>query len=427
MRIGFGVLAFSAAFLASFGAGAQEISAATDTALFVFDTGLLFVGALGALMVVFAFGLRDVGLARPQHTFSVCLRMMGLVAVTALAFWISGYNLAHLVEKGGLLGEFQVWGPDDIDPMSVGYASGVHWFFQMGLAAIGAAVVSSAVSERVKLWAFLIFTAAFAGLIYPIIVGWTWGGGYLDEAWSYYDFGGAGVIHMTGGAAALAAAFVVGPRSGKFLQAGGRHIPSDALPLTAFGTGLIWVSWFLVAAAMVKSIASVEGAISVGTIMANSLLSASGAVLAALFLTQAVYKRVGLVTASCAAVGGLVAIAADPLHPSLWQAVMIGAVSGVIVTVAPPFLSRFRVDDAGLVVPTHLFCGAWGVVVVAWTNPDAWVAGQLVGAGAIAGFASLLSLLFWIALKYTIGARIRLASDVTPESEDSFSTQGANG
>ncbi len=389
------------------GANAQEIVAASNTTQFVLDSAFLLAGSLAALMVVFAFGLRDVGLARPQHTFSVCLRMMGMVCVSAIAFWITGYNLMYLVESGGLLGEFRVWFPNDDDPLTLGYPSGIHWAFQMALASIGVAIVSSAISERVKLWSFLIFTAAFAGLVYPIIAGWVWGGGYLDDAWSFYDFAGAGVVHITGGGAALMAASVVGPRSGRHLQTGGRHIPSEALPLTAFGSGLIWLSLLVVMASRVDAVSTIEGAITIGKVLTSALLAAAGAVLAALFLTQVVYKRVGLVTASCAAVGGLVAISADPVHPSLWQATMIGSVSGVIVTVAPPFLNRLRIDDAGLVVPTHLFCGGWGIVVVAWTNPDAWFVGQIIGAVTIAAFAAMLSLLFWIALKYTLGARLR--------------------
>jgi ammonium transporter, Amt family len=430
MRIRLGMVVVSVIWIASSSAGAQEITPASDTARFLFDTAMLLASALGALVFVFAFGLRDVGLARLHNTPAVCLRMLGLVAVSGLAFWISGYNLIHLIEKGGLLGEFQVWRPNDDDPMAAGYPSGIHWFAQMGLAAMVAAIVSSAVSERVKLWPFLIFTAALAGLIYPIITAWTWGGGYLNDTWRFYDFGGAGVIHITGGAAALAAAFVVGPRPGKYAPgAPARQAPSDALPLTAFGAGLMWVSLLLVMAGMVKSFSTVEAAISVGSLMATSLMAASGAVLTALFLTQVVYKRVGLVTASCAAVGGLVAIAADPLHPSMGQAAMIGAVAGVIVTVAPPFLNRFRIDDAGLVVPTHLFCGLWGVIVVEWSNPNTWFMGQLVGAAAIAAFASLLSLLIWIALKYTLGARLRATGERRggTAGEEDFSDDSANG
>jgi len=399
-------------------ASAQAITPASDTARFVFDTALLLAGGLAALFFVFAFGLRDVGLARLHNTSAVCLRMMGVVAVTAVAFWLSGYNLIHLIEEGGLLGEFQIWRPNDDDPLGVGYSSSIHWFYQLGPAVMAAAIVSSAVSERVRLGSFLIFTLALGGLIFPIIAGWSWGGGYLDTAWSFYDFGGAGVIHVTGGAAALAAAFVVGPRPGKYVRGEVRNMSSDALPLTAFGAGLIWVSMLVVMASRAQSFSTIEAAISIGTIMVTSLMAASGAILSALFLTQLVYKRIGLVTVSCAAVGGLVSIAADPLHPSMWQALMIGAVGGIIVTVAPPFLNRFKIDDAGLVVPTHLFCGGWGVIVVAWTHPDAWFVGQIVGVIAIAGFASFLSLLFWIALKYTFGARLRPTVERSAEVEE---------
>ncbi|GJL93634.1 MAG: ammonium transporter [Hyphococcus sp.] len=405
MRKSLAVILVSSAVLLSSGAMAQDLDPASDTTRYLFDSALYMAAGLGALLFVFAYGLRDVGFARTQNAPAVCLRTIGLISVTAFAFWIIGYNLIHMIEKGGLLGPFEAWLPDDVDPLSLGYASGVHWFFQMGVAAMPAAIVASALSERIKLWPFLLFTACLAGLAHPIIAAWVWGGGYFADAWRVYDFGGAGPIHVAGGAAALAGAIVVGPRPGRYQTDAIRPAPTTALPLAAFAAGLVVISLLLVFGGLSGSFASVEAAVTLGAILTNSVLAVGGAVLAGIMLTQIVYKRAGLMTAINAAVAGLVAISADPASPALWQAAMIGAVGGVIVTVAPPFLDRFRIDDAGFVVPTHFLCGLWGLIIVPWSNPDAWFPGQLLGAAAIAAFSFVLSLLVWTALKYSIGVR----------------------
>lgn len=389
-------------------AAAQELEPATDTARYVLDTAFFLFAGFGAIAFVVAFGLRDVGLARTQHAPAVCLRTIGLLAVTALAFWLAGYSLIYNIEPGGFLGVVAPWRPADQDPLAAGRASGAFWFFQMGLAAVPSALVASALSERVKLWPFLLFVAAMGGLIYPVVASWVWSDGYFHYAWRFFDLGGAAAIHVAGGAAALAAAFTVGPRVGRYLDPHApRPTPTTALPLSAFAAGIAFLSWIAAIAGMSGSLSTIEAAVSVATIVANLALAAAGAILTALFLTQIVYKRAGLVTSINAALAGLVALSGDPLHPLLWQATMIGAVGGVIVTVAPPFLDRFRIDDAGFVVPAHFLCGAWGLIIVPWSNPDAWFPGQLLGLAAVALFSFTMSLLIWTALKYSIGVRPR--------------------
>ncbi|VAW04093.1 Ammonium transporter [hydrothermal vent metagenome] len=413
MRKSAWIIAIAATLIAGGTALAQDISTASDETRYLLDTALFVFAGLAAVLFVFGLGLRDVGLARTQHAPAVCLRTIGLVGVGAFSFWLVGYNLIHMVEAGGFLGAFEPWRPNDVDPMAVGRASGSVWFFQMGLAVIPAAIVSSAVSERVKTWPFILFAAAMAGLIYPIVAAWVWGGGYFAEVWRTADFGGAAVIHMTGGAAALAGALVIGPRPGRYHEDGPRPAASTALPLSAFAAGFILTAWIVILAGKLGSFSSIEPAISLGVISTNVVVAVAGAVLAALFLTQIVYHRAGLVTVINAVIAGLVSVSADPLHPALWQAAMVGAVGGVIVTVAPPFLDRFRIDDAGFVIPAHLLCGIWAMMIMPWYNPDASLPGQLIGAGAIAVFAFSLSALFWVALKYSLGVRLRSDEDVS--------------
>ncbi|MEZ5894471.1 MAG: hypothetical protein R3C58_15165 [Parvularculaceae bacterium] len=367
--------------------------------------GLIFAAGLACLMALAGLTLRDVGLSRTLNAPAVCLRMIGALCVSILMFWLCGYELAFNVESGGFLGDFAMWSPDDADPGSAGRAAGAVFFFHASLASLGAGIIAAAISERVRLWPFMFFCAAWSGLIYPIVVSWVWGGGFFASEWSFSDKGGAAAIHVAAGASALAAVLVVGPRQGRYTHGASRPQVSTALPLSAFGLSLAVAAFLVILAGLAGSFSSVEAAISLGMIAANGMLAAAGGSLAAMFLTQTVYKRAGLVTAMTGSLAGLISVAADPVAPALWQAAMIGAVGGVIVTVTPPFLDRFRFDDAGFSVPVHFFCGLWGVLVAFWVNDDVWLAGQAVGAAAISGFSFLMSLLIWTALKYTIGVR----------------------
>ncbi len=384
---------------------AQDMSAPSDVTRYVLDSSLLIAAGLAGLIAIAGLALRDVGLARTQNAPQVCLRVIGALSISVIAFWAAGYHLLFSIEEGGFLGPFQSWALLDEDPASVGHSSGAHWFFHMALAALGAVIVSSAVSERVRLWPFLFFSAIWAGLIYPIGASWVWGGGYFADQWSFRDLGGAAAIHLSAGAAALAAILVIGPRSGRFGHGVSRPQVSTALPLSAIGSLLLAVALLIVIIGLAGPMSSVEGAIKAGSILANAMIAAAGGALAAMILTQTVYQRTGLVSAMTGIIAGIVSIAADPVSPALWQAAMIGAIGGVIVTVTPPFLDRLRLDDAGFIIPAHCFCGAWGAIIAFWMTERIWLPGQLLGTGAIAAFSFVMSLLIWTALKYTIGVR----------------------
>ncbi|MEM8772271.1 MAG: hypothetical protein AAGD92_11530 [Pseudomonadota bacterium] len=401
----------AAAVLTGAAAAQTTITPASDTTRYLLDTGLHVFAGLGAVLFVFAYGLRDIGLSRVQNAPAACLRMLSAFAVSIIGFWLSGHMLAYSIEPGGLLGDFGAWRLDDADPMAAESASGAIWFFQAALAAMAAAVVASSVSERVRLWSFLIFVAFLSALIYPVCISWVWGGGYFSAAWRYQDLGGA-TIHIVAGAAALAAAFVVGPRSGRFNAKSPWIAATTLLPLSVFASGLAWIGLQGVFAGLHGSMSSIEDAVWFGSVMANAGVATAASVLAALAITQFVYARPGLVTTMCAMAAGPISLAADPVSPNLWQALIIGAVGGVIVSVAPPFFARARIDDAGFVAPTHLLCGIWAALIASWTNPDIGFGGQAIGAAAVAGFALIMSALVWMALKYSFGVRLRPASSV---------------
>lgn len=391
--------------LAAPAASAQDIVAAGAAEQFIINSAASLFGSFAVLAAICAFALRDIGLAQVQNAPAVGLRTLGALGAGLLGYWLLGAGLMSTVEPGGLLGEFGVLEPVDDGPAEAGRAAATPWLFYLTLSVLGSVIVSGAISERVKLWPFCVFAGANAAIIFPIAAGWAWGGGYLADVWRFVDFAGAGVVHIVAGAAALAAAIVVGPRPGRFNEIAPRPTQTTAVPLSLVGSAFYIVFMIAAFAGFSGDVASLEGAISLSTRSANAIVAAFCGGLIALFLTKMVYQRAGLVTGMTGLIAGLVSIAADPLHPAFWQAAMIGAVGGVIATVAPPFLERTRIDDAGFVVPAHLLCGLWGVAIVPWTNTDAWFPGQLIGAAMLTGFGFVMSLLWWAALRYTAGVR----------------------
>ena len=214
-------------------------------------------------------------------------------------------------------------------------------------------------------------------------------------------------MHSTGGWAALAGAIILGPRAGKYTANGVQPIPGSSLPLATLGVFILWLGWFGFNGGSQLALGTIENAFSVAKIIVNTNMAACGGVLAALIMTRFVYGKVDLTIVLNGAIGGLVAITAEPLEPAIWQAVIIGAIGGVIVTLSVPFLDRFKIDDVVGAIPAHLFCGIWGTMIVPWTQSSASVLGQFVGVVMIGVFVTVTSALLWTALKFTIGIRAK--------------------
>lgn len=405
------VLAFAPVFApaAALAQTAGELQPATETSAFILDTLLLLAAGAAAVLLAAGLGFREAGLVRAKNAGAVFVKTIVVIALAGVMFWLVGYNLLYGVEPGGLLGSFRLWIADDLDPAASGRASNAHFFHQTGYAAIAALIALGALSERMRLWASFLFAAFFAGIVYPIAASWAWGAGYLDAAWGFSDLGGAMTAHGLGGVAALAGALVLGPRLGRFDEEGERDIPGSNLPLTALGGFFIWAAFLALNPAARGALSTIEDATAAADIVVNTNMAAGAAVLTAMILTQFIYRKLDIVVIVNAGIGGLVAIAADPLSPSIWQSAIVGAFAGVIVAVGAPALARLKIDDVAGVVPAHFFCGAWGALIVAWTNEGASILGQLVGAGAIAAFGFSISALFFAALKYSVG--LRLSSD----------------
>jgi len=257
----------------------------------------------------------------------------------------------------------------------------------------------------VKLWPFLIFSFLLTSLIYPLQASWKWGGGFLDGL-GFLDFAGSTVVHSVGGWAALAGVLVLGARKGKYVDGRVVPMPGANLPLATLGTFILWLGWFGFNGGSQLAMGTIGDVADVSRIFANTNAAAAGGSLAALALTQILYKKVDLTMVLNGALAGLVSITAEPLTPTLGAATLIGAVGGVIVVFAVPMLDKLKIDDVVGAIPVHLFAGIWGTIAVVLTNPDATIGAQIIGIVVVGVFAFLVSFIAWTALNLVMGIRV---------------------
>lgn len=403
--------------LAQEAAPAVEKTAATAANVdYVFNTLLFLIGGFLVMFMAAGFAMLEAGLVRTKNVAMQCTKNIALYSISGLMFWVVGYNLMYPGDGGWIvadtIGKFMpVSMPAPGEDTGSAYSTGSDWFFQMAFCAATASIVSGTVAERVKLWPFLIFVAVLTGIIYPIQGSWEWGTGWLDDM-GFSDFAGSTLVHSTGGWAALAGAILIGSRAGKYGPNGQINaMPGSSMPLATLGTFILWLGWFGFNGGSQLALGTLENASAVSKIFVNTNTAAASGVVATIVLTQLIYGKVDLTMALNGALAGLVAITAEPLAPAIWQAVVIGAVGGVIVVFTVPLLDKLRIDDVVGAIPVHLFAGIWGTLIVAWTNSDANVVTQAVGVGAIGAFVFVSSFVLWGILKFTIGLRPSLEDE----------------
>jgi len=381
-----------------------------ETAYILNSFSFLVNGALVMFMAA-GFAMLESGLVRSKNTATICLKNITLYAIAGIMFYALGYNLMYM-DVTGYIGSLMPWAADDAAALAeaganfeAGYSSSSDWFFQMVFVATAASIVSGTVAERIKLWPFLIFTVVLTSIIYPIQGSWTWGGGWLTEM-GFLDFAGSSIVHSVGGWAALTGAIILGARKGKYGANGSVHpIPGANLPLATLGTFILWLGWFGFNGGSVLALDSASNAVAMANVFANTNMAAAGGVVAAVILTQLVYKKVDLSMALNGAIGGLVSITAGPDTPTLGSAILIGGVGGAIVVFAVPLLDKLKIDDVVGAIPAHLMCGIWGTMAVPLTNADASFVTQLIGVVGIGSFVIVTSTIAWMALKFTVGIR----------------------
>ena len=379
---------------------------------FVLNSFLFLFGGVLVMFMAAGFCMLEAGLVRTKNVADICLKNVALYALAGVMYYLVGYDLMY--GGGAFFGTLGIWDASETTAVAEagGYAAHSDWFFQMVFVATSASIVSGAVAERIKLFPFLAFVLVLTAIIYPVQGAWKWGGGWLSEIGflggaAFNDFAGSTIVHSVGGWAALTGAIILGPRLGKYAGDGRvTPMPGSSLPLATLGTFVLWLGWFGFNGASQLALGTVDDAVSVSRIFANTNMAAAGGVLAATILTKALYKKVDLTMVLNGALAGLVSITAEPLTPSVGAAILIGAAGAIIVTFAIPMLDKFKIDDVVGAIPVHLVAGIFGTLVVPVTNADASVAAQIVGILATAAWVVPTSALVWFALKLTVGIRL---------------------
>ena len=383
----------------------------------IFNSLLFLICGFLVMFMAAGFAMLESGMVTSKSVSVICAKNIGLYSIAGIMFWLFGYNLAYGIPEGGYIGTFTPW--SDASAVDTGYADGSDWFFQMVFCATTVSICSGAMAERIKLWPFFLFAAILAGVIYPIVMGWQWGGGWLAEL-GFSDFAGSTLVHSTGGAAALAGIMLLGARSGRFDSKGQpkalQPFAASSIPLVTIGVFILWLGWFGFNGGSQLALGTFDDAVAISSIFINTNLAACGGVMAAGIITRLMYGKTDVIQMLNGAIGGLVAITAEPLAPSPFAAILIGAVGGLIVVFGTKLLFSFKLDDVVGAIPAHLFAGIWGTLAVPLTNADASFSAQLIGVLSINIFVFAVSYIVWSIMKGTFG--IRLSKEAETKGTD---------
>ncbi|SEW39295.1 ammonium transporter (TC 1.A.11) [Cognatiyoonia koreensis] len=430
---------------------AQDAPTFNEVGPYIMTTLLFLVGGFLVFWMAAGFAMLEAGLVRSKNVTTQLTKNIALFSLAAIMYWLVGYNIMYPLGEmsfpAGAVDESQInWliyslseGVDDdgnaivnvigyfgaigqavLQPVGVGaegvdlgYASdSSDFFFQLMFCATTASIVSGTLAERIKLWPFLFFVVILTGIIYPIEASWQWGGGFVS-AMGFSDFAGSTLVHAAGGFAALAGAIILGPRLGKYNKEG-RVIPMPGsnLTLATLGTFILWLGWFGFNGGSQLAAGTVGDITDVGRIFANTNMAAAAGAVTALVLTQLIYGKVDLTMVLNGALAGLVSITAGPLDPTLFGALWIGAVGGVIVVLTVPMLDKMKIDDVVGAIPVHLIAGLWGTLAVPFYTDGTSFVTQFLGFVIIGGFVFVASLVIWVIMKAVVGIRVSEEAEI---------------
>ncbi len=384
-----------------------ELSYALDTFYFLMSGALVMWMAAG-------FAMLEAGLVRSKNTTEILTKNIALFAIACIMYMLCGYNIMYPGEAvnsvwpgiGFLLGDDHTTEAVLKSNGETYYSALADFFFQVVFVATAMSIVSGAVAERMKLWAFLVFSVVMTGFIYPMEGYWNWGGGFLDGL-GFLDFAGSGIVHMAGASAALAGVLLLGARKGKYGPNGEIHpIPGCNMPLATLGTFILWLGWFGFNGGSELKISDIGEANAVAMVFVNTNTAAAGGAIAALFTAHILFGKADLTMLLNGALAGLVAITAEPLTPSPLLATLIGVVGGCMVVFSIMGLDKMRIDDPVGAISVHGVVGIWGLIAVCFSNPDASFCAQLIGIGTIFGWVFVTSLVVWYVIKVVMGLRV---------------------
>jgi len=376
---------------------------------YALDTFYFLVCGALVMWMAAGFAMLEAGLVRSKNTVEILTKNVTLFAVACIMYMVCGYSIMYGgdVLLSSITGSGVVEGEDPAT-----YAPSADFFFQVVFVATAMSIVSGAVAERMKLFAFLAFAVVMTGFIYPMEGSWTWGGNpvfgmYTLGDLGFLDFAGSGIVHMAGAAAALAGVMLVGARKGKYGANGSINaIPGANLPLATLGTFILWLGWFGFNGGSVLATASVDSANAVAVVFMNTNLAAAGGCLAALLVAKMLFGKADLTMALNGCLAGLVAITAGPDTPSALQATLFGALGGALVVFSITTLDKLKIDDPVGAISVHGVVGLLGLLLVPVTNDGATFSGQIIGALTIFGWVFATSLVAFFVIKMVMGLRV---------------------
>jgi len=390
-----------------------ELQYAMDTFYF------LVCGALVMWMAA-GFAMLEAGLVRSKNTTEILAKNVSLFAVSCIMYLVSGYAIMYggdffltgiaggetLVEDALAASKENGFGGDSV------YSGASDFFFQVVFVATAMSIVSGAVAERMKLWAFLVFAVVMTGFIYPMEGLWTWGGGAVFGMYTlgdlgFSDFAGSGIVHMAGAAAALAGVLLLGARKGKYGAEGQVNaIPGANLPLATLGTFILWMGWFGFNGGSVLKLGDMASANSVAMVFLNTNTAAAGGAVAAMITAKLLFGKADLTMILNGALAGLVAITAEPSTPTALQATLFGMIAGVLVVFSIITLDKLKIDDPVGAISVHGTCGVFGLLLVPVTNGDVSFSGQIIGGLTIFVWVFGVSMIVWGVIKAVMGIRV---------------------
>jgi Amt family ammonium transporter len=369
------------------------------------DTFYFLVMGVLVMFMAPGFAMLEAGMVRSKNTSEILTKNVALFSIASIMYLVVGYNIMYggdglLLGAENTVDEVLASGGDTY------YSARSDFFFQVVFVATAMSIISGAVAERMKLWAFLLFAAVMTGFIYPMQGSWSWGGGFLSDA-GFVDFAGSGIVHMCGAAAALAGVLLLGPRSGKYGPNGEINpIQGSNMPLATLGMFILWFGWFGFNGGSELKLSNIDEANAVAQVFVNTNMAAAGGLVAALALATIIFGKADLTMALNGALAGLVSITAEPLSGTNLESMLIGAVGGIIVVLSIVGLDKIKIDDPVGAISVHGTCGIWGLMAVLITSDDATVTGQSTGLGAIFGFTFVAALVVWFVIKLVMGIRL---------------------
>jgi Amt family ammonium transporter len=379
---------------------------------YIFNSLAFYIGGVLVAFMAAGFCMLESGLVTTKSVSSIGAKNIGKFAICSIVFFLFGYNVAYGIPEGGYIGSFSVW--SDASSMGTGYSDSSDWFFQTMFVCATVSIVSGAVAERIKIWPFFAFAVIMSGFIYPISMGWQWGGGWLSAA-GFSDFAGSTLVHACGGAAALAGVIVLGAREGRFTSSGGKRVmvpfAASSIPLVTLGTFLLWFGWFGFNGFSQLAMGTFDDINAISKIAVNTHLAGAAGTVTGAVVTRLIGGKTDIIMMLNGALAGLVAITAEPLTPTPVLAMVIGSMGALIMYFGTKMLESFGIDDVVGAIPVHMFAGIFGTLVVPISNDGTSFGTQFVGTISVCVFSFVFSYLVFLALKGTVGLRISKAAE----------------